>query len=80
MNTSVKSLQQWAGTNSSALQGLSLRSDAEVDAPLTPVTVMFTDLEGFTRFTAQAGDEACRREMRTCLGDDYPMIRCLQAQ
>jgi adenylate cyclase len=42
----------------SALQGLSLRSEAEVDAPLTPVTVMFTDLEGFTAFTAQAGDEA----------------------
>lgn len=29
---------------------------------------------------AQAGDESCRREMRTCLGSDYPMIRCLQAQ
>ena len=32
MNTSVKSLQQWAGTNSSALQGLS--------APLLVVAIL----------------------------------------
>lgn len=41
----------------SALQGLSLRSETEEDAPSQPVTVMFTDLEGFTRFTAKEGDE-----------------------
>ena len=47
-----------ASVGLSALQGLSLgRSDAEVDAPSQPVTVMFTDLEGFTRFTAKEGDE-----------------------
>lgn len=32
MNTSVKSLQQWAGTNASALQGLS--------APLLVVAIL----------------------------------------
>jgi adenylate cyclase len=49
-----------ASVGLSALQGLSLSrsSDAEIDAPSQPVTVMFTDLEGFTRFTADFGDEA----------------------
>lgn len=59
----------------SALQGMSLRSDAEVDAPLTPVTVMFTDLEGFTRFTAQAGDEVAAQlitEQQKVMG---PVVR-----
>jgi adenylate cyclase len=42
-----------------ALQALSLaRGDADADAPVQAVTVMFTDLEGFTRFTAQHGDDA----------------------
>ena len=42
-----------------ALQGLSLwRSDA-VDQPVpTTLTVMFTDLEGFSRYTAAQGDDA----------------------
>lgn len=26
----------------------------------------------------QMSDDACRAEMRTCLGSDYPMIRCVQ--
>ena len=30
------------------------------DAPSSPVAVAFTDLEGFTRFTARHGDEAAR--------------------
>ena len=42
----------------SALQGLSLgRSEVADDALAQPITVMFTDLEGFTRFTASKGDE-----------------------
>lgn len=28
--------------------------------------------------TAQMSEEVCRREMRGCLGGDYPMIRCVQ--
>lgn len=47
-----------ASVGLNALQGLSLlRSEAAVDAPAQPITVMFTDLEGFTRFTASEGDE-----------------------
>jgi adenylate cyclase len=47
-----------ASVGLNALQGLSLlRSEAATDAPAQPVTVMFTDLEGFTRFTAAEGDE-----------------------
>jgi adenylate cyclase len=59
----------------SALQGLSLRSEVEVDAPLTPVTVMFTDLEGFTRFTATEGDEVAAQlisEQQKVMG---PVVR-----
>ena len=59
----------------SALQGLSLRSEVEVDAPLTPVTVMFTDLEGFTRFTASEGDEVAAQlivEQQKVMG---PVVR-----
>ncbi|QXC63280.1 adenylate/guanylate cyclase domain-containing protein [Aquihabitans sp. G128] len=42
----------------SALQGLSLvRAEAADPAAPAPITVMFTDLEGFTRFTAEHGDE-----------------------
>ncbi len=41
-----------------ALQGLSLlRAESAAEAPSQQVTVMFTDLEGFTRFTAAEGDE-----------------------
>ena len=48
-----------ANVGLSALQGLSLgRSDVDGDQPTQPITVMFTDLEGFTRFTAAEGDEA----------------------
>lgn len=47
-----------ASVGLSALQGLSLaRSEATEDAPAQAITVMFTDLEGFTRFTATQGDE-----------------------
>jgi adenylate cyclase len=44
----------------SAIQALSMvRSEvATDDAPSQPVTVVFTDLEGFTTFTAAHGDEA----------------------
>lgn len=43
----------------STIQALSMvRSDVEADAPSQPVTVVFTDLEGFTRYTARHGDEA----------------------
>ena len=56
--TSERRPSTLASVGLSALQGLSLaRSDADVDAPSQPVTVMFTDLEGFTRFTAKEGDE-----------------------
>ena len=42
----------------SALQGLSLaRSEGDEDAPHQRITVVFTDLEGFTSFTAREGDE-----------------------
>lgn len=41
-----------------ALQALSLvRGEAEGEAPSQLVTVVFTDLEGFTAFTAAEGDE-----------------------
>jgi adenylate cyclase len=48
-----------AGMGLSALQGLSLvRSGPEGPGDAhQEVTVMFTDLEGFTRFTAEHGDE-----------------------
>ena len=45
----------------SALQAMSLARSPEVgagDHVPTPVTVVFTDLEGFTTFTATEGDEA----------------------
>ena len=45
----------------SALQAMSLaRTDASGTgtSPVTPVTVVFTDLEGFTGFTATEGDDA----------------------
>lgn len=42
----------------STLQALSLRSEPQEPSAPTPVTMMFTDLEGFTRFTAASGDEA----------------------
>lgn len=42
-----------------ALQALSLnRADPTGDVVPVPVTVLFTDLEGFTAFTADHGDEA----------------------
>lgn len=42
----------------SALQGLSLARTGDADlAVSTPLTVMFTDLEGFTRYTSDHGDE-----------------------
>lgn len=41
-----------------ALQALSLvRTAPEADVPAQAITVMFTDLEGFTGFTAREGDE-----------------------
>lgn len=47
-----------ANVGLSALQALSLsRADLEVATTPTAVTVMFTDLEGFTRFTAEHGDD-----------------------
>jgi len=56
--TSERRPSTLASVGLSALQGLSLgRSDVSDDVPLQPVTVMFTDLEGFTRFTAMEGDE-----------------------
>jgi adenylate cyclase len=43
----------------SALQVLSMnRSDSGAEGLPVPVTVVFTDLEGFTRFTSDHGDEA----------------------
>ncbi len=48
-----------ASVGLNALQALSLvRAPADEDAVPVEVTVMFTDLEGFTRFTAEHGDEA----------------------
>src|SRR5680860_132799 len=43
----------------SALQGLSMaRTDPKDALGSTPLTVMFTDLEGFTKFTTDHGDDA----------------------
>ena len=43
----------------SALQVLSMnRSDSGNEGLPVPVTVVFTDLEGFTRFNSEHGDEA----------------------
>jgi adenylate cyclase len=56
--TSERRPSTLASVGLNALQGLSLlRSEASEDAPSQPITVMFTDLEGFTRFTAVQGDE-----------------------
>jgi len=41
-----------------AIQVMSLARSAPVEPVPTPITVMFTDLEGFTRYTAATGDEA----------------------
>lgn len=47
-----------ASVGLNALQALSLvRADPDDPGTSTPLTVMFTDLEGFTRFTAEHGDE-----------------------
>jgi len=42
----------------SALQALSWRSEEPGEGVPQPMAVAFTDLEGFTRYTARAGDEA----------------------
>lgn len=48
-----------ASVGLNAVQGLSLwRADAADTPVATSLTVMFTDLEGFTRFTASQGDDA----------------------
>jgi len=47
-----------ARTGLSALQALSWRSEDGADGVLAPVAIVFTDLEGFTRYTAREGDEA----------------------
>lgn len=41
-----------------ALQLLSQGGTAEEGTPSVPVAIVFTDLEGFTRYTAEHGDEA----------------------
>jgi adenylate cyclase len=47
-----------ASVGLSALQGLSMaRADAVDTGQPTALTIMFTDLDGFTRFTAEQGDE-----------------------
>jgi adenylate cyclase len=48
-----------AGLGLNAIQALSLvRGEAADAATPVPITVAFTDLEGFTRFTATEGDDA----------------------
>ncbi len=42
----------------STLQALSWGSDDKHDAAPQPITIVFTDLEGFTRFTSDHGDAA----------------------
>ena len=42
----------------STLQALSWHSEDPGDGAATRLTMVFTDLEGFTRFTSRAGDEA----------------------
>jgi adenylate cyclase len=42
----------------STLQALAWGSEDKGDSAPQPITVMFTDLEGFTRFTSDFGDEA----------------------
>jgi adenylate cyclase len=42
----------------SAIQALSWRSDEPGEGTPVAMTVVFTDLEGFTRFTSRSGDEA----------------------
>jgi adenylate cyclase len=41
-----------------AIQMLSWNSEAKSDATPTDMAIVFTDLSGFTRFTADSGDEA----------------------
>lgn len=54
-----------------ALQLLAYDHPASAGDPApTPVAVVFTDLEGFTRFTARGGDEAAR----TLLADHHRVV------
>ena len=56
--TTERSPSVLANLGLSALQALSLaRTDLEESGPPAPLTVVFTDLEGFTRFTASKGDD-----------------------
>src|SRR4051812_6046545 len=41
-----------------AIQMLSWNSESNAAGTSTDLAIVFTDLEGFTRFTAEAGDEA----------------------
>jgi adenylate cyclase len=59
-----------------ALQGLSLwRSDPIDHAVPTSLTVMFTDLEGFTRFTSEQGDDAAAALIATHQRVVGPIVR-----
>lgn len=74
--TSERNPSTLASVGLSALQGLSLnRTDEADDALAQPITVMFTDLEGFTAFTAANGDEVAAQliaEHQRLLG---PIVR-----
>jgi adenylate cyclase len=63
----------------SAVQLLS-SSEAQVDGETRPVTVVFTDLEGFTAFTAEHGDGAASalvQDHRRAVG---PIVRSWQGR
>lgn len=60
----------------SALQALSLvRADPTEDPTSTRSTVVFTDLEGFTRFTSDAGDDAAAHLIREHQRMVGPVVR-----
>jgi len=59
----------------SAIQALSWRAEEPTQGATTELTVLFTDLEGFTRFTARAGDEAAAELLRQHHRVVGPVIR-----
>lgn len=58
-----------------AIQLLTIDADADADAPRQVATIAFTDLEGFTRYTARHGDVAARELLERHHRAVGPVIR-----
>lgn len=58
-----------------AIQLLSLEAEEDREGSAQVATIVFTDLEGFTRFTSRSGDEAARRLLEEHHRAVGPVIR-----